>query len=76
VSVVVTEYAAIIAGIDEVVDIGQIIAGHDAITLPHFISDSAVAALARNRKRFIDNFCFSHGLLYHACMMLAIVMIL
>lgn len=46
VSVVVTEYAAIIAGIDEVVDIGQVIAGHDAVTLPHFISDRAVAALA------------------------------
>ena len=46
VSVIVAEYTAIIAGIYQVVDIGQIIASYDAIVLPHFISDGPVAALA------------------------------
>lgn len=73
--VVVAKYATVIAGIYEVVDIGQVIAGHNAITLPHFISDGAVTALAGNRKRFIDYFYFRHGLPYHACIVLAIVII-
>jgi hypothetical protein len=65
--VVVAEYPAIVPGVDEMVDVSQVVAGYDTVILPDFISDGAIAALAGHRKRPVDDLCFRHGIIYHVC---------
>ena len=66
-SVVVSHDAPVVASMDAVIDVSEVVAGNFAgdVIDPYFTAQLPISALVGNLVRLVDNFHISHDAFYH-----------